>query len=116
MITCPTTGRTWPREAGIFLKDCKRCGGKINTWLEGWADTPNGPEHLSECPTRPPSTAELMKRLSTLDAAVWAHEFAVRFCNDAGRKQIDEGLMIGWFANCIAMTRQETLTTQEKSE
>lgn len=38
--------------------------------------------------------------LSTTDAKVWAQEF-MRLFGDR-REDIDEGLMIGWFANAMA--------------
>ena len=37
--------------------------------------------------------------LSTIDAKVWAKEFMRIFGN--AKERIDEGLMIGWFANSI---------------
>jgi hypothetical protein len=42
--------------------------------------------------------------LNTPDAQVWAQEFMERFGKTLGDKParvIDEGLMIGWFANAI---------------
>jgi hypothetical protein len=42
--------------------------------------------------------------LDTPDAAVWAREFMKEF---GGRRQdIDEGLMIGWFANAIETAKR----------
>ena len=46
------------------------------------------------------------KRLhTTTDAAVWAEEF-MNIANKLEIKGIDEGWMIGWFANAIETGRQ----------
>lgn len=52
MITCPRTGRTWPPEHLTSLRDCVKCGGKIDIRHEAWLGGPNGnnPEHISPCP------------------------------------------------------------------
>lgn len=36
----------------------------------------------------------------TMDAAIWAKEFC-RIADNLGHKNIDEGWMVGWFANAI---------------
>jgi hypothetical protein len=45
---------------------------------------------------------ELLERMGT-DGAAWAREFMIRFADR--REEIDEGLMIGWFANAIEAGR-----------
>lgn len=46
-----------------------------------------------------------LKRLhSTTDAAVWAEEF-MKVVNKLEIKGIDEGWMIGWFANAMETAR-----------
>lgn len=44
---------------------------------------------------------------ATTDAAVWAHEWCTiaRQIRDRGDDVIDEGWMIGWFANAIEIGR-----------
>jgi hypothetical protein len=50
-------------------------------------------------------TVNQERLLSTTDASVWAEEFMAEF---GDRKQdIDEGLMIGWFANAIETGRSQ---------
>lgn len=48
----------------------------------------------------------------TLDASVWAKEFCARF----GTGRIDEGLMIGWFANAIEYARDHARPAEAKAE
>jgi hypothetical protein len=49
---------------------------------------------------------DVVKRLrATTDAAVWAHEFNLAFAALHEGCELDEGWLIGWFANAIEVGR-----------
>lgn len=48
--------------------------------------------------------AELLQSMGT-DARKWAHEFN-RIAQDLGTPEMDEGWLIGWFANAIEAGRE----------
>lgn len=58
-------------------------------------------------------TREEINLHSTMDASVWAEEFIRIFAHR--RDEIDEGLMIGWFANSI-MTGYDHATSKFRGE
>lgn len=59
-------------------------------------------------PVRPPVAVDTELLYSTTDAMVWAVEF--QKVVDSGVK-IDEGLMVGWFANAIETAKSMTQVT-----
>lgn len=66
-ITCPVTGRTWPRAHQIDLKTCASCGGWIDTRHEAWSDPPR--RHAPTCPppvTAPGTAAPAQQQLTVL--------------------------------------------------
>jgi hypothetical protein len=49
MIVCAVTGRIWPPVKAFELRDCVRCGGKIDIRHQAWLDGKEGAEH-DHCP------------------------------------------------------------------
>lgn len=52
------------------------------------------------------------KLLETTDAMVWAEEFMKNFGDKLD--QIDEGLMVGWFANAMAAQERKGLSWEDQ--
>ncbi len=85
----------------------------INVWAEAttgkYSDTEAPALTVVEALRRwEPSVAEVQRKvLSTTDATVWAREFTKQFIWSGRASEIDELLMLGWFANAIHVGRRE---------
>lgn len=65
----------------------------------------SGHQHEREREQGAESAGQLLARLGT-DGQAWAREFLRRFDGEpVGGDRVDEGLMIGWFANAIETGR-----------